>query len=257
MKKPIILLILLGLATLSIGLSGCGTKGNGDSDDAALTMRAYSVPAGQTDAIARTLTQLLSTGKGNTTYLGYASVPSPGQVVVLAPANMQASIAESVKAIVSHTGAISKPEPLQLKAWVVDAYPGKGPDDPQLKSIQPALDAFATDMGPSRFVGIHYLTAVSDPGIHAGLSPDPGTSLQYRVEQNQGNVVLYFNYMEPGLTIYSKNISTQADVDLHGTVTTKLGQTLVLGLVSERPDGKGPGSIHRLLVVRITPANQG
>ena len=128
--------------------------------------------------------------------------------------------------------------------WVVDAYPGKGAHDPTLKTIQPALNSFAANLGPSHFVASHYLTAVSDADAEAQVSPTPGESLEYRVTPTEGGVVLDFNYRNRG-------------THLNGKVTTKLNQNLVLGLVSERPDGKGPGSIHRLLVIRIVPANQG
>lgn len=244
MKKSIILLILLGLAALSIGLTGCGAKGNGDSDDAALTMRAYTVPVSQTEAIAKTLRGLLATGKGNTAYLGDASVTSPGQIVVLAPGNMQDSIANSVKAIVSNAGTAEKPQPLRLNAWVVNTYPGKGPDDPQLKTIQPALDAFAADMGPSHFAEAHYLTAVSDAGAPAGISPMGSEALNYRITPTEGGVVLAFHYRYNG-------------AHLDGQVTTKLSQNLVLGLASDVPDGANAHPVRRLLVVRIVPANQG
>ena len=157
---------------------------------------------------------------------------------------MQDSVAKSIKEIVANNKSAAMPQPMRVNAWVVDAYPGKGPDDATLKSIQPALNAFAANLGPSHFVAGHYLTAVSDAGAQAQVSPTPGESLEYQLTPNGGGVVLDFRYRHRG-------------AHLNGKVTTKLGQNLVLGLVSERPDGKGPGSIHRLLVIRIVPANQG
>jgi hypothetical protein len=256
MKKPAILLILLTLATLSVALTGCGATNHADSDKASLTMRTYTVPASRAENLSDTLNHVLRMDNDKQD-VGRAWVAGPGQILVLAPARMQASIGESLKAIVGDEGAAPKPQPLRLNAWVVDAYPGRGPDDASLKTIKPALEAFAADMGPSHFVGVHYLTAVSDAGERTDMQPSMNNHLFYTISKSEGGLVINFNYAEEISSNFAKNFAQRGNVDLHGQVTTKLGQTLVLGLVSERPDRKGPSSIHRLLVIRIVPANQG
>lgn len=239
MKKYLILLILLSFSLLS----GCGATNHADAEHAALTMKTYTVPAGRAQDLAHTLRIVFSVGKDQAD-VGNAWVAGPGQILVLAPAGMQDSIAKSIRVIVANDNTAAKPQPLRLNAWLVDAYPGKGANDPVLKTIQPALNAFAAEMGTSHFAAGHYLTSVSDAGQLAQVSPTPGESLEYKVTPTGNGVVLDFNYRDRG-------------AHLNGKVTSKLGQNLVLGLVSERPDGKGPGSIHRLLVIRIVPADQG
>jgi hypothetical protein len=242
-KRFTILLILLTLATLTLGLAGCGANGSIQTDDAALILKTYTVPASRAEDLSDTLNHVLRMNDDKND-VGRAWVAGPGQILVLAPARMQDSIEDSIKEIVSHEGAVTKPEPLRLEAWVVDVYPGKEKDDPALKTIQPALDAFAADMGPSHFVAGHYLTGVSDAGVLAEISPIASEALDYRVTPTEGDAILEFRYRDSG-------------AHLNGRVTTKLGQNLVLGLASDRPDGKSARPVRRLLVVRIVPANQG
>ncbi|MGH8399718.1 MAG: hypothetical protein ACRESU_01345 [Gammaproteobacteria bacterium] len=226
-----------------MSLAGCGAKGSIESDDAALTLKTYTVPASRAEDLSDTLNHVLRMNDDKND-IGRAWVAGPGQILVLAPARMQDSIANSIKEVVGHEGTAAKPEPLRLEAWVVDTYPGKGPNDPTLKTIQPALDAFAADMGPSHFVAGHYLTSVSDAGVLAEISPIGSEALDYRVTPTEARVVLEFRYRDSG-------------AHLNGKVTSNLGQTLVLGLASDVSDGKNARSVRRLLVVRIVPANQG
>jgi hypothetical protein len=243
MKKSITLLISLTLLALSVGLAGCNTKGSIESGDAALILKTYKVPTSRANALSDTLNHVLRMDNDKQD-VGRSWVAGPGQILVLAPSQVQGSIADSIKEIVANDQAANNPQPLRLNAWVVDVYPSHGKSDPALKTIQPALDAFATDMGPSHFVVGHYLTAVSDAGAPTGISPIGSEALNYRVAPTEGGVVLDFHY---------RNSSAHLD----GRVTTKLGQNLVLGLASDRPDGKNTHSVPRLLVIRIDPASQG
>ena len=109
----------------------------------------------------------------------------------------------------------AKPQPLRLNAWLVDAYPGKGANDPVLKTIQPALNAFAAEMGTSHFAAGHYLTSVSDAGQLAQVSPTPGESLEYRVTPTEGGVVLDFNESNQVVGIEMLNLSRRTpELDL-------------------------------------------
>ncbi|MGH8274990.1 MAG: hypothetical protein ACRES9_12205 [Gammaproteobacteria bacterium] len=260
--------VLMGLTllALTLGLTACGARQNNTSSGTSLTLRTYTVPNGSAKKLSLTLNHVLSLSNDkNQTGTTYSA--GSGQILVLAPEHMQASIAASIKQIVGQSPAAAKPsKPVRLNAWVVDAYPGTGSSDPSLKTIQPALEAFSKATEPAHFAQAHYLMAVSDIGARTALAPFPPLNFSYTVNKNDGGLVLKFNY-------------SNAAVGLRGQVAVKLGQTLVLGLISDRPvkpsgashsaakpassagaadEGgvQGVGAVHRLLVVRITPADQ-
>lgn len=250
------LLMFLALFPLMLWLTACGANGSTGTNASSLTLRAYTVPASRAEDLSQTLNHLLRMGDGKTD-VGRAWVAGPGQLLVLAPAQMQSSIADSLKQIVTSDQNVATPQPLRLNAWVVDAYPGTGPADPSLKAIQPALAAFVEDMGPAHFMRAHYLTAVSDVGAHIDLMPFPHGELSYSILSSEDGLVLNFDYHQLWSGVNGSFVMLQ------GRVTVPMGQTTVLGLVSDRPTNHAGSDtspsvdlIHRLLVVRITPANQ-
>ncbi|MGH7239696.1 MAG: hypothetical protein ACREHG_06475, partial [Candidatus Saccharimonadales bacterium] len=198
--------------------------------------------------------------------------------LVLAPERMQASIAASIKQIMGKTATAKASRPLRLNAWVVDAYPGSGQSAPSLKAIQPALDAFSKATGPAHFVQAHYLMAVSDIGVQTVLQPSSNLSLSYKVSRGDDGLILGFDYRSNYVNVFA-NTTVRGSGGLQGQVSVQPGQTLVLGLISEwpiKPSGAGhskvatassagaagkddtqsAGAVHRLLVVRITSADQ-
>jgi len=250
MRHILTYLIILILFPLTLGLSGCGAQGSNETNDSSLIMRTYTVPEGRAEDLRMALNQVL--GLDNYKHdVGRAAIAGPQQILVLAPAGMQDSIATSLQQILAKSSDTAKMPLLRLNAWIVDAYPGHGPADPFLKSIQPALEAFSQDMGPAHFVQAHYFTAVSDVGPHTLLMPLNGYHLSYTLAKSNGDLVFNFQYGQPAN-------DKGGDVKLNGQVTVQLGQNLVLGLISERPaERSGIGLVRRLLVIRIAPANQG
>lgn len=259
MKSVPKFLIILSICGLALGLSACGASKDASTSGASLTLKTYTVPQGRAKELSVTLDHVL--GMGNDKHqIGRAWFSGSNQILVLAPNHMQGSIASSIKAMSGNAPSSgNSSEPIHLDAWVVDAYPGKSLQEPSLKSIQPALTAFSKAMGPSHYVLVHYLTAVSDIGSHASVGPKRGDALFYSVKRNGGSLVMNFRY-NPG-------------IGLSGQVAIKLGQTLVLGLISEHKAGSAPdahgahaeenhsgrntaATIHRLLVVRLTRADQ-
>lgn len=251
------LLILLALFPLILWLTACGANGSNGTNSSSLTLRTYSVPESRAEDLSQSLNHVLRMGEGKTD-VGRAWVAGPGQLLVLAPAQMQHSVALSLAQIVASDKNATKSQPLRLNAWVVDAYPGNGPVDPSLKAIQPALDEFATNMGPAYFRQAHYLTAVSDIGANTDLMPFPHAALDYSIISGDNGLTLNFDYHQPASNLTNGNF-----VRLQGRVTLAMGQTTVLGLVSDRPTDRATsgtrtntGLVRTLLVVRITPANQ-
>jgi hypothetical protein len=259
-------LIGVAAAALVLGLAGCGGANNANNSDA-LVLHVYTVPDGRAKNLSSALTRVFDTGR-NQKPVGRAWATGSRQVLVLAPQRMQASIAASIKQIIGkESSQAGKPSPLRLSVWIVDAFPGQGPSDPSLEAIRPALKAFSAATGPAHFVQAHYLSAVSDVGSQTALNPLNGYSFDYTIIRSNGGYTLGFNYR-------------QCQVGLRGQTSLQSGQTLVLGLISDRPaahprvscgadqataatakeststgqraDQIG-GDIHRLLVVRITP----
>jgi hypothetical protein len=250
MRKLPILLILLIFTGLAVVLSSCGAKGGSDANNDTLTMHSYTVPDSRAEALSETLNQLLRMDNGKQD-VGRAWVAAPGQILVMAPADMQESIADSIKDIVSRQDTSNQVQTLRLNAWIVDTYPGQGPQDPSLKSIQPALEAFAADLGPQHFMQAHYFTAVSDAGSQVDLLPLVEYRLSYAISKTDNGLLLKFEYSQPPL---DQSQGRRPD-SLQGQITTQLGQNLVLGLVADRSKDLHTGPIRELLVIRIVPAN--
>jgi hypothetical protein len=282
MKHAAKTLIGLTVFALVLGVAGCGASDSqsNSNNDQSLVLRTYTVTDGRAKGLTNTLNNVFALN-GQKKQLGSVSYTSPRQILVLAPKRMQDSIAASIKQIVGKGPHAEKPSgPLRLNAWIVDAYPDQGPAAPSLKAIRPALEAFAKAMGPVHFVQAHYLSAVSDVGSKVKLSPLVQSAFIYTINRNDGTLVLKFSYGQPAISFGCQGPGV---VGLQGQVTVQPRQTLVLGLISDRPVGpsgqrckaahstgttasgagnaaqgaaRNTGEIHRLLVVRVTSANQ-
>ncbi len=251
----------LGIFVLAVGLSACGVRSKDADGSASLVLRTYTVPDGRAKDLSKTLNNVLGTGKDKN-QLGRTWFSGPGQLLVLAPQRMQDSIASSIKEMTGkNPDTAASPQPLRLDAWVVDAYPGQGPADPSLAAIQPALAAFSKVMGQTHFSQAQYLTAVSDIGSWTVLMPSPGQHFTYRLMSSGSGLVLKFVYHDDYRYPVGHGYA-MSTLGLEGQTVVQQGHTLVLGLISELPSGKSAGSkgstvVHKLLVVRITSANQG
>ena len=134
-----------------------------------MEMRVYAVPAEQTRALVNTLNSVFGAQDGGVqkpASLGRVSSPAPGQLVVLAPASLQASIEASLHALSSNApprgddGANAE-APLRLSLWIVDALPGNGADGPSLAILAPALDEVRKTVGAAHFALRDMTEAVS------------------------------------------------------------------------------------------------
>jgi hypothetical protein len=253
------LLILLTCTAMAALLTSCSGDAPGHHSDSSLTLRTYTVPQGDAEALSTALNHVL--GLDNYKHdIGRTYWSGPGQVLVLAPASMQDSIANSIKEMVGQNKSATNTQPLRLNFWVVDVYQGIGAVDPNLKTIQPALESFEEDSGPAHFTQKHYFTAVSDSGADTTMSPLPYYDLEYSIAENRDRLLLKFDYRH--------HFIGQPVEMLSGQVTTRLGQTLVLGLLAA-PSAGGQGNQklnraaddvqqtglrYKLLVMRIVPA---
>jgi len=256
-RKLLILLTCMGMVALLIS---CSADAPGDHSDSSLTLRTYTVPQGDAEALSTALNHVL--GLDNYQHdIGRTYWSGPGQVLVLAPASMQDSIANSIKEMVGQNKSATNSRPLRLNFWVVDVYQGVGAVDPNLKTIQPALESFEEDSGPAHFSQKYYFTAVSDSGADTTMSPLPYYDLEYSIAENRDRLMLKFDYRH--------HFIGQPVEMLSGQVTTRLGQTLVLGLLAAAPSAGGQGNPklnraaddaqraglrYKLLVMRIVPA---
>lgn len=255
MKIIRISLILAGIL-MAVGLDGCSAGSGGQTSDASLTLRTYGVPQGNAKSVSSTLNSVLDMYDSKQA-TGKTWATGPNQVLVLAPAGMQDSIANSITQIAEQDQSATPTKTLQLNAWLVDVYSGQGSLDPSLKVIQPALKDFESNVGPVHFAQSQYFTAVSDVGTEAHISPQPPYSFTYTITNSRGGLGLRFFLAGP------QSVS--------GQVSTQLGRSLVLGLMSgwqaSRPQhadirtGAGGGQqaepSYRLLVIRVVPASQG
>lgn len=278
MRFPTKVVTGLGVIALITALSACGNRGANTDRSASLTLQTYTVPDGQARHLSETLSHVLGFSNDKNP-VGTSWWAGSNRVLVLAPKRLQDSIAASLKEIASKNGSFGKPfGPVRLNAWVVDAYPGKGPNDPHLKSIQRALNAFSKEMGPAHFVSAQYLTAVSDIGAHTVLTPSLTRNFRYVVKASSGGVSLNFSYSHNSSVRLPNGGSATGQVGLKGQVTLPFGQTVILGLISDQKAGDGSsaaneaipataghatgdsmgmaGVVHRLLVVRLTPVHR-
>lgn len=256
------------VVALVLSLAGCGNGTGKTSADPSLSLRTYTVPDARARDVSNALDKVFGGGKSP---IGRAWVAGPGQILVLAPKQMQASIGAAINKLAGENPHPAKAlGPFRLDAWVVDASPGQGPSDPSLKAIAPALESFVKATGPAHFVQAHYLTALSDIDATIRINPSVAYGLMYTLERRADSLELAFNYHREA---YDNKRHSGRTVGLDGKVTVQLGQTLVLGLISEGGDDKssaktegskaaagGPAqaadAVRQLLVVRLTPVNQ-
>jgi hypothetical protein len=258
--------LVLALGTL------CGCEGgHGDGGAQKLEVRVYQVPPDSTNALMQTLNKVFETG--DKTALGKVSSPSPGQLVVLAPASLQGSVEASLRALTkdqpapptSALATASKSDaPLRLSFWSVDAVPMSGDDDPTLTTLAAPLDEVRKQLGAVHFELRDQVSAVSSPGQSVDRSWLGATGavgspqvkqLRYTLKKNAADLSLTINFgdqipVPTGGGAPPHYLSTGTDT----TTTIRLGQTLVV-TQSPIPDNESPGgaanSLTRLYLVRV------
>jgi len=260
--------LVLALGTL------CGCEGgHGDGGAQKMEVRVYQVPPDSTNALMQTLNKVFETG--DKTALGKVSSPSPGQLVVLAPASLQGSVEASLRALAKdQPAAAAAPSttpdaPLRLSFWSVDAVPETGDDDPALSDLGPALNEARKQLGAVHFElrdeasGVASLGKTSERswlgGAVAGSNP-PMKQLQYTLTRTAGTLELSINFGDEIPVRHNENGQVSVQYSRAGVQTTtsiRLGQTLVL-TQSPIPDiessGATPATLMRLYLVRVDEA---
>jgi len=260
--------LVLALGTL------CGCEGgHGDGGAQKMEVRVYQVPPDSTNALMQTLNKVFETGDKTT--LGKVSSPSPGQLVVLAPASLQGSVEASLRALGKDqpVEAASPPNtsgvPLRLSFWSVDAVPETGDDDPALSELAPALNEARKQLGAVHFELRDEVSGVASLGktsqrswlggaIAGGTSPMK--QLQYTLTKTAGSLELSINFADRIPAKYSENGQVgvhYSDTGVQTTTSIRLGQTLVV-TQSPIPDiessGATPATLMRLYLVRVDEA---
>lgn len=251
-------------------LAGCSGDGPAAGEGALpkMEVRVYTVPPEQTEMLGRTLNEVLATG--GKSGLGKVSSPAPGQLVVLAPANLQGSVEASLRTLTAGgpapaaTATATKPgEQLRLSFWSVDAVPENGPDDPALASLQPALDEARKQLGIVHFELRDHVSGVSGPGqqvrrtwvgtgvANAALNRD----LSYTLRENATSLSLELTYTEEVARVEMQGgqpLIRSLPTATNTTTAVRLGQTLV---ITQNPvtESDGTNSIvtMRLHLVRV------
>lgn len=147
-------------ALLVAAVSGCNAPASGNAASASFELKAYSVPATQSKAIARNLDAVLASPEflvGTKAHSEMrATQPFPGAVLVLAPASVQPSIARAIEDMAKAAGKSGHEAvdvvPLRVQFWVVQAKAGSGEDAIALKPLAPTLAQLRQALGPSHFV---------------------------------------------------------------------------------------------------------
>ena len=261
------MLIVLFMALFALG----GCDGNhGDAAAQKMEVRVYQVPPDSTNALMQTLNKVFE--NGDKASLGKVSSPSPGQLVVLAPASLQGSVEASLRAlakdqpIIAAASSSAPDAPLRLSFWSVDAVPEAGDDDPTLTELAPALAEVRKQLGAVHFelrdeasgvAGLGKTSTRSWLGSSIAGSNPPKKQLLYTLSRIGGTLELSINFQDE--IPFRRNENGQVNVDysyarVETTTTVRLGQTLVV-TQSPIPDiessGATPVMLTRLYLVRI------
>lgn len=231
---------LIALLTAAL-LSACAKPEGGDA--AKMEMRAYTVPAEQTNALSIALGNVLGTANDKTSF-GKVSSAAPGQLIVLAPASFQGSIESTLRDLTKTDPAQAKSSvknesPLRLSFWSVDAVPGNGADDPALKALMPALDEMRKQMSAVHFMLHDQMSGISDLDNNVSRTwfsrdvedVNQPVRLDYTLRQTSGRLSLGMDLFDQvPVTMHYNNVTkTQYQpITMKSTATIALGQTLVL-----------------------------
>ncbi len=245
MKRYVYALVLMTFL-----LGGC-SNGNpvapGDSA-AKMELRVYQVPPEHTQDLLKALTVSFSSG-GIATTIGTVSSPAPGQLIVLAPASLQGSIADTLKSLRDSTkpaAPTSSPEQIRLQFWSVDALAGAGTDDPALSELKNALDETRKSLGDVHFVLLDHVSSVS--GIRDGASKQWQTELDGPNHALTKQLEYWFKTKTDGQSLgfeYAESAGSYV-TSVKTTVPMRNGQVLVLS--------QSPSSLSVVDHKQTTPA---
>ncbi|BFI94889.1 MAG: hypothetical protein RSP_03990 [Rhodanobacter sp.] len=212
--------LVAGTALLVLGttLGGCHTSDSSGQAAQAMELKMYHVPVAQSEELRNALTQAMASKAS-------VSQAAPGQLLVYAPRDAQASIGEAIEALGK---AVPKQAPAMqvgVHFWVIDGQPGAGADDPALKNLAGSLASLQQSMGPLHFHLDQAATLVGVSGQTGNLITADGPHLRdfdFRVGAVNGDTArLQLGYQDS---------SNRGLGKLNTEVDATFGQYLVLAM---------------------------
>ena len=211
----------------------------GDTDPSAPELRVYEVPPARTEALGMALNDVFLAGE-NDAPVGKASQRIPGQLLVLAPAAMHASIGDTLDQLATGTGKDSATAGnVQLNFWLIDAVPGSTGDT--ASSIpQPVVDSLQRQF-PDRTFTLYDQARLGIQGLHGNARVGTaGTNIRALVARE-----------DSGLLADIKVVRTKGvESILETTVALPLDQYIVLAVTGA--PGDGATDAQRIVVVQAT-----
>lgn len=198
-------------------LAGCqAPSDHGSGTVPEMSLKIYQVPPAQTDRLRTALSGVFGDSHSR------ISIAAPGKLLIYAPRSAQASIGDALSSL-EKTSPDTDDIPLEAYFWVIDARPGSGTDDAQLKPMEPVLAALRQSLGPMQFRLDQAVTSTLGYGRRARLTGSDGKTFSLLATPlHKSAVDLQVDYQDAatrGSGIHE--LSTRIDA--------RLGQTIVLG----------------------------
>lgn len=241
---------LAGAWSLAVLLGACA-KGDGTSaaGNQPTVLRTYAVPAAQTEAIGRALNEVFAVGpEGHR--IGRASHELPGQLMVLAPESVQASIAESIASIAGDGNGPSALRTVSLRLWLVDGRPGPGEAADRLAVLAPAIKAMS---GNFPDYGFHIIDqaelAVTDGGHDSVLVTGAGNEFS---AQLRGADPMTFS-----VSVRGTGTETSEGLLLRSMLNLPSGELVVMARLQAQANtaADGPAAMRFLILQAVDPAH--
>lgn len=219
-------------------LCGCARTGEAARDER--TLRVYQVPSARTEALGKALNDVFWTGKDEAP-VGKASSRVPGQLLVLAPDAMHASIDETLGKLASGTaqGSVSASN-VQLRFWLIDAVPESAGGSAR-PAPAPVVESLRREF-PGQAFRVHDQAQLGIRGMdgNGSLRTRAGTEIRARVGA-EGNGLL------ADLEIVTETESG------HSPLQTKIALTMDEYIVLAVTGGSGGDDApQRIVVVQAT-----
>ena len=191
-----------------------------------LEMKSYAVPQAVAGELANVLNRLLFRGK-EAPPAGKASVGPGGQLLVTAPAGVQAGIKDML-AELGET-APEAPPTVEITYWVVEAVPGAAAERaPNLQAVGAALDVIAREEGDRTFTLLEKLRVQQMSGSEGNKVSGREIRVGQTASVRDGKVVAQ---------LWVDRI--QQHGELNTQVSLPLGKLLVLGQAGADSGEKG------------------
>jgi len=231
-------------------LAACGDPtGKAAVDGEPQVLRTYPVPKGQTKAIGQALNQVFAIGPEGRR-IGRASYQLPGQLVVLAPESVQASIAQSIAGIVGSSGEAGAMRTISLRIWLVDGRPGPGDEADRLAVLAPAIDEISSNFPGYGFRIVDQAEiAVTEAGHESVLVTGSGNAITAQLIDSDP---MTFSVMVIG--------TATPDVEglsLRSMLSLPLGELVVMASLQDKrdPTSTEPAPMRFLILQAVEPAH--